>query len=179
MRRAGVSSFGVGGTNVHVVVEEAPEVPAHAEPTGTQVLLLSAQTAAALGESRSDLATALEGPDGPDLSDVAFTLAGRRKHNITMAAVVRDREHAVTVLRAAEHDNVFVGESTAVGMPKRPNHPQTASSSCFPVRALSTSEWRKGSTTPNPSSPNTSTPAPRDSVKRWAPNRPRPARRDI
>ena len=112
VRRAGVSSFGVGGTNVHVVVEEAPEVPAHAEPTGTQVLLLSAQTAAALGESRSDLATALEGPDGPDLSDVAFTLAGRRKHNITMAAVVRDREHAVTVLRAAEHDNVFVGEST-------------------------------------------------------------------
>ena len=112
VRRAGVSSFGVGGTNAHVVVEEAPEVPAHAEPTGPQVLLLSAQTAAALGESRSALATALERPDGPDLSDVAFTLAGRRKHNITMAAVVRDREHAVTVLRAAEHDNVLVGEST-------------------------------------------------------------------
>ncbi len=113
--RAGVSSFGVGGTNVHVVVEEAPAVPAHAEPPGPQVLLLSAQTAAALGESRTALATALERPDGPDLSDVAYTLAGRRKHNITMAAVVRDREQAVTVLRAAEHDNVFVGEASADG----------------------------------------------------------------
>ena len=112
VRRAGVSSFGVGGTNVHVVLEEAPaQASAVAEPIGPQVILLSAQTAAALGESRAALAAVLEKSSGPDLSDVAYTLAGRRKHNITMAAVVRDSEHAVTVLRAAEHDNVFVGES--------------------------------------------------------------------
>ena len=66
---------------------------------------------AALEESRTALAAALADPDGPDLSDVAFTLAGRRKHNIAMAAVVHDREHAASVLRASEHDNVFVGES--------------------------------------------------------------------
>jgi phthiocerol/phenolphthiocerol synthesis type-I polyketide synthase E len=115
VRRAGVSSFGVGGTNAHVVLEEAPAVPAHAEPTGPQVLLLSARTAAALADSRAALATALAGAGELDLSDVAFTLAGRRKHNVTLAAVVRDREQAVTVLRAAEHDNVFVGESTTEG----------------------------------------------------------------
>jgi phthiocerol/phenolphthiocerol synthesis type-I polyketide synthase E len=112
VRRAGVSSFGVGGTNAHVVLEEAPEVLAHTEPAGPQVLLLSAQTAAALGQARTALANALASPDGPDLSDAAFTLTRRRKHNVTMAAVVQDREHAVTVLRAAEHDNVFVGESS-------------------------------------------------------------------
>ncbi len=115
VRRAGVSSFGVGGTNAHLVLEEAPAVPAHAKPTGPQVLLLSARTAAALEESRSALASALAEPDSPDLPDVAFTLAGRRKHNITMAAVVHDREQAARVLRASEHDNVFVGESTAGG----------------------------------------------------------------
>ncbi|RFD26845.1 polyketide synthase [Mycobacterium uberis] len=114
VRRAGVSSFGVGGTNVHVVLEEAPvEESVTITPTVPQVILLSAQTAAALGQSRAALAAVLEKSSGPDLSDVAYTLAGRRKHRITMAAVVHDREHAVTVLRAAEHDNVFVGESGA------------------------------------------------------------------
>ncbi|KZS69608.1 polyketide synthase [Mycobacterium kansasii] len=115
--RAGVSSFGVGGTNAHVVLEQAPAVPAHAHTatTGPQVLLLSAKTTAALRESRDALANALERPDAPDLSDVAYTLTRRRKHDVTMAAVVHDREHAVKVLRAAEHDNVFVGESGADG----------------------------------------------------------------
>jgi phthiocerol/phenolphthiocerol synthesis type-I polyketide synthase E len=116
--RAGVSSFGVGGTNAHVVVEEAPlksQAPAHTEPAGPQVLVLSAQTAAALGESRAALANALERSDGPDLSDVAHTLTRRRKHKVTMAAVVHDREQAATILRAAEHDNVFVGESSEAG----------------------------------------------------------------
>ncbi len=111
VRRAGVSSFGVGGTNAHVVVEEAPEVPAHAEPAGPQVLLLSAKTKKALAEARTALATALDNGDELDLSDVAFTLAGRRKQNLTMAAVVHDREHALTLLRADDHDSVFVGES--------------------------------------------------------------------
>ncbi len=120
-RRAGVSSFGVGGTNAHVVLEEAPQVPERAEPSGPQVLLLSAHTSAALGQSRTALATALAGPDSPNLADVAHTLAGRRKHNVTMAAVVHDREHAVTVLRAVEHDNVFVGESADSGEKAQPS----------------------------------------------------------
>ncbi|UXA08636.1 acyltransferase domain-containing protein [Mycobacterium sp. SMC-2] len=110
-RRAGVSSFGVGGTNVHVVLEEAPAAPQRAVPAGPQVLLLSAQTAAALDASRAALADALAAPDGPELADVAHTLTGRRKHHLTMAAVVHDREHAAAVLRATEHDNAFVGES--------------------------------------------------------------------
>lgn len=109
--RAGVSSFGVGGTNAHVVIEEAPPVATHAEPTGPQVLLLSAETEAALEESRNALATALAETGAPNLSDVAYTLAGRRKHRITMAAVVHDHEQALEVLRASDHDNVFVGES--------------------------------------------------------------------
>ena len=122
VRRAGVSSFGVGGTNAHVVVEEAPPVPAHAERPAPRCCCCRHETAAALEESRADLAAALAAPDGPDLSDVAFTLAGRRKHSVTMAAVVHDREHAATVLRAAEHDNVFVGESAGDNVESNPEH---------------------------------------------------------
>ncbi len=125
VRRAGVSSFGVGGTNAHVVLEEAPveapPVAAAAKSGRPQVLLLSARTAAALEESRAALAATLAGPEGPDLSDAAFTLSARRKHNITMAAVVHDREHAAKILRASEHDNVFVGESISRGEAAEPS----------------------------------------------------------
>ena len=114
VRRAGVSSFGVGGTNAHVVLEEAPALSGSDIEPGPQVLLLSARTAEALEDSRSALAAELSGPDELNLSDVAFTLAGRRKENIRMAAVVNDQQHAAHVLRASEHDNVLVGESVTV-----------------------------------------------------------------
>lgn len=111
IRRAGVSSFGVGGTNVHVVVEEAPAAPASATRPGPQVLRLSARTSEALDDYRSALATELSRPDAPDLADVAHTLAGRRQESVRLAAVVHDHQNAAAVLRAAEHDNVFVESS--------------------------------------------------------------------
>jgi phthiocerol/phenolphthiocerol synthesis type-I polyketide synthase E len=109
--RAGVSSFGVGGTNAHIVLEEAPAVSAPAIQPGPQVLLLSARTAEALQQARSALAAELSGPDEVSLPDVAYTLARRRKENIRMAAVVNGRQDAAAILGALEHDNVFVGES--------------------------------------------------------------------
>ena len=115
VRRAGVSSFGVGGTNVHVVLEEAPAIAAPPVRPGPQVLLLSAGTAEALEESRSALAVELSAPDELNMSDVAFTLAGRRKADLRMAAVVNDQQHAAEVLRASEHDNLFVGEAVRDG----------------------------------------------------------------
>ena len=113
IRRAGVSSFGVGGTNAHVILEEAPAqapVVSAAQP-GPQVLLLSARTADALQQSRLTLAGELSGPDEVSLPDAAYTLSRRRKDNVHMAAVVNDRQDAAAVLAAEEHDNVFVGES--------------------------------------------------------------------
>jgi phthiocerol/phenolphthiocerol synthesis type-I polyketide synthase E len=111
VRRAGVSSFGVGGTNAHVVLEEPPVVSAPDFEAGPQVLLLSARTTEALHESRSALADELGCPDKVSLSDAVYTLARRRTENIRMAAVVDDQQQAAAVLRASEHDNVFVGES--------------------------------------------------------------------
>ncbi|MGB6209877.1 type I polyketide synthase [Mycobacterium sp.] len=108
--RAGVSSFGVGGTNAHVVLEEAPSVPVSAPKPGPQVLLMSARSAEALQQSRSALAAELSGDD-VSLSDVAYTLTRRRKENIRIAAVVKDQQDATAVLEAAEHDNIFIGES--------------------------------------------------------------------
>ena len=102
-RRAGVSSFGIGGTNAHVVLEEAParEQGTDTAGGGPEVLLLSARTEAALSEARRRLADRLDAPDAPALGDAAFTLqAGRRAFARRLAVVCRDRRQAVALLRS-------------------------------------------------------------------------------
>ena len=77
------------------------------------MLLLSARTYEGVQRLRSDLAAELSGPDAIEMSDVAFTLAGRSTDKVRLAAVVGDQQQAVRVLEAAEHDNIFVGESVS------------------------------------------------------------------
>ncbi|SEN38292.1 amino acid adenylation domain-containing protein [Luteibacter sp. UNCMF331Sha3.1] len=98
--RAGVSSFGVGGTNAHVVLEEAPErVPSDAA-SGAQLLLLSARTPTALGDAAARLADHLAAhPDG-NLADTAWTLArGRKAFTQRSHVVALSASDAVTKLR--------------------------------------------------------------------------------
>jgi phthiocerol/phenolphthiocerol synthesis type-I polyketide synthase E len=111
IRRAGVSSFGVGGTNAHVVLEEAPVVPAAVSPPGPQVLRLSARTPEALNDFRASLAAEMSLADTVDMSDVAYTLGTRRTADVRMAAVVHDQQDAAAVLLAPDHERVFVGGS--------------------------------------------------------------------
>ncbi len=101
-RRAGVSSFGVGGTNVHIVLEEAPPAarrPALA-PHG-HILPLSARNDAALGEAAAALADHLEHTPAVQLGDVARTLqTGRRAFERRVAIAADSREDAIKALRA-------------------------------------------------------------------------------
>lgn len=71
-RRAGVSSFGVGGTNAHVILEEAP-VRKPSPQDGLRLLPLSAKTENALGEMAGRLGGFLESHQTA-LSDASFTL---------------------------------------------------------------------------------------------------------
>jgi acyl transferase domain-containing protein/acyl carrier protein len=73
-RRAGVSSFGIGGTNAHVVVEEAPIHPPTGPSRPVQVLTISAKSEPALDRATAALATRLTSNPALDLADVAFTL---------------------------------------------------------------------------------------------------------
>jgi acyl transferase domain-containing protein len=78
-RRAGVSSFGIGGTNAHVVLEEAPPVEPSDEPSASELLVLSAKTPAALEALTSNLAAHLRQHPELNLADVAYTTqVGRR-----------------------------------------------------------------------------------------------------
>jgi acyl transferase domain-containing protein len=94
-RRAAVSSFGIGGTNAHVVMEEAPEPAPGDEPRrDRQLLVLSARSEAALAEATRRLAARLEGGEGQGqteasyLADVAHTLQVGRKAWPHRAALV-------------------------------------------------------------------------------------------
>ncbi|MBV9773028.1 MAG: amino acid adenylation domain-containing protein, partial [Gemmatimonadetes bacterium] len=107
-RRAGVSSFGMGGTNAHVVLEEAPET----EPSGPsrpwQLLVLSARTPAALEAATDRLAGYLrEHPEVP-LADVAHTLrVGRRRFGQRRVLVCRDRDEAIAALESRDPQRVL------------------------------------------------------------------------
>ncbi|QKW10586.1 SDR family NAD(P)-dependent oxidoreductase [Streptomyces sp. NA04227] len=116
-RRAGVSAFGIGGTNAHVVLEEAPPArPAGAQGRAVTVLPLSARGPAALAARAAELADRLEQRPELDLNDTAFTLACRRTAFETRTAVVaHGREASVAALRAiGERDAVSAADQAPV-----------------------------------------------------------------
>jgi len=102
-RRAGVSSFGLGGTNAHVLVEQAAAPAGVVPAAGWQLLPLSAATDEALRVLAGRLADHLERSPGLALADVAFTLAaGRRRLARRHAILAEDTAQAVAALRALD-----------------------------------------------------------------------------
>jgi non-ribosomal peptide synthase protein (TIGR01720 family) len=123
-RRAGVSSFGIGGTNAHVILEEAPSLreqgcrgvgeavqswgsppgaTAVVQGRGYQLLVLSAKTDSALEAATKNLAQHLQQNSHLNLADVAYTLqVGRKAFNHRRVLVCRDIPDAVQALTAPE-----------------------------------------------------------------------------
>ena len=90
LRRAAVSSFGLGGTNAHVIVEEAPRIVPQATRAGPELLLCSAKTSSALDAVTRRLADHLGSASAAALADTAHTLACGREHFSHRRFVVAD-----------------------------------------------------------------------------------------
>nr|WP_255455883.1 type I polyketide synthase [Salipiger sp. PrR003] len=99
-RRAGVNSLGVGGTNAHVVLQEAPPRPASEQSDWPfQILTLSGRNKAALEQNAQRLAAHLRAHPEQPLADVAFTLKqGRRAFEKRRVVVAASHEEAARLL---------------------------------------------------------------------------------
>ncbi len=102
-RRAGVSAFGTGGTNAHVILEEAPPRQSSGHTRPWQLLTLSAPNVNALNALAQNLADYLQTAplrdDAHALADVAYTLqTGRRHFRQRRAIVCRDHTDAIAQL---------------------------------------------------------------------------------
>jgi amino acid adenylation domain-containing protein len=124
-RRAGVSAFGVGGTNAHVIVEEAPADIAVESGTAAapQLLPVSARSEHSLRQIVRELSGELARRPELSLADVAFTLqVGRNAHPYRGYVVAGDADGARTLLA-----------NDALSVARQPEGPRTAVAFFFPA----------------------------------------------
>ncbi len=101
-RRAGVSSFGFGGTNCHVILEQAPVIAPRAEATERprQLLSLSARTPEALAALAGKFGEALRLDGDASLADVCYTAnTGRPHHEVRLATSASSVDELASALR--------------------------------------------------------------------------------
>ena len=111
-RRAAVSSFGFGGTNAHMILEEAPQVPRSNASRPWRLLVLSARSAAGVAQAAERLAGHLRRHPETDLGDASFTLlAGRRAFPYRRAVICRDVPDAAACLEGRLPERVLADAS--------------------------------------------------------------------
>ncbi len=102
-RRAGTSSFGIGGTNAHVVLEEAPVRAGGAPSLRPRLFVLTARTETALERVASRLAAWLAQRPGADLADVAYTSqVGRTRFGWRRTVVAASLSETLAVLQSPD-----------------------------------------------------------------------------
>ena len=111
-RRAGVSSLGVGGTNAHIVLEEAPQLEPSSQSRAWQLLQLSAKTKGALDAATQNLADFLRENPTMSLADVAYTLqVGRQSMAQRRIVAVQDAADAIEVLSEGNRKRLITQQS--------------------------------------------------------------------
>lgn len=107
-RRAGVNSFGIGGTNAHIVLEEAPAAQPQAPSRTWQLLALSATKDEALDAATGNLAEYFRNHSDLNLADAAYTLhMGRRAFDKRLITVCRDVDDATRSLSPLDPQRVI------------------------------------------------------------------------
>ncbi len=104
--RAGVSSFGIGGTNAHLIIEQAPTRPASEHSQKTQLLILSAKTHTSLNSATANLLDYFKQNPKTNLADVSYTLKiGRKAYVYKRFIVCQSVVEAISQLQLSLQQN--------------------------------------------------------------------------
>lgn len=111
-RRAGINAFGIGGTNAHVIVEEAPlRAPSAGRRRRWSLLPVSAKSIGARDAMLKTHAAHLRAYPAMRIEDVAYTLAfGRTVHRYMSLTVCRDANEAADAMETGNRQAVLTGE---------------------------------------------------------------------
>ena len=115
VRRAGVSALGIGGTNAHIILEEAPEQPPSRSSSKHHLLVWSAKTEEALDQATDNLKQYLISNPGVSLNDVAYTLqTGRNRFAHKRCLVAEDTQEAIEIFEKAKPGRISSSAQKAV-----------------------------------------------------------------
>ena len=107
-RRAGVMSTGMGGTNAHLILEEAPERTEITPSALPKLLVLSAKTGTALDQAADRLLRHLKADGNVGMDDVAYTLqVGRKVFRHRRFLVCDDQEDAIAKLESRSPRDMY------------------------------------------------------------------------
>ena len=107
IRRAGVNSLGLGGTNAHVILEEAPPVDFVASSHPYQLLVLAAKTPTAVQAMAGNLAQFLT-TSSFELADIAYTLqVGRKQFAYRLSCICHTQDEAIKILEKQAGGEIY------------------------------------------------------------------------